>query len=109
MSKQDIINRLMALPEEIYAAENSLIIVNEKVQEAKNNLATSEAILLSSGKIDGKNAELRAAQLKQMTEAERKAVADAENQLPAARALLTKLQNEFTALKAVAGMMREVA
>lgn len=106
MSKQEIINRLMALPNEIFAAESVLIAANEKVQEAKNALAIKEAELLTSGKIDGKNAEQRAAQLKALTEAERQAVAQAESEMPKVRAQLARLQNEFAALRAVAGMMR---
>lgn len=109
MSKQDIINRLMALPNEIFAAESQLIAIGEAVQDAKNALTTKEADLLISGEINGKNAEQRAAQLMQLTEAERKTLAIEENLLPRVRANLTKLQNEFAALKAVAGMMREVA
>lgn len=109
MSKQEIANRLMALPEEIFTIESALIGVNETILNAKNTLAAMEAALLTSGKIDGKNAEQRAAQLKQLTEDERNAVIAAESELPKVRAALTKLQNEFAALKAVAGMMREVA
>ena len=109
MDKQFVIGRLMALPQEIFATENELITISEKIQDAKNTLTAREAELLTSGMIDGKNAEQRAAQLKQLTELERATMANTEKQLPAIRAALTRLQNEFSALKAVAGMMREVA
>ncbi len=109
MSKQGIISRLMALPGEIAMQENRIIDRQVLIQVTKTELANVEAELLTSGKIDGKNAEQRAAQLKQATIEEREAVAYGETELARERAALNLLQNEFAALKAVAGMMREVA
>ena len=110
MDKATIIQRLMELPNEIEAAENEVIEMYEKVSRAKDDLAGKESVLLLSGKIDGKNAEIRSAQMRELNAAERQAVDDAENALSGARAYLTKLQNTFRALQAIAQLLgREVA
>lgn len=105
MDKQYIINRLMALPLEIATAEAEVINAQARVQVAKDSLATTEAELLISGKIDGKNAEQRAAQLRQETEAERAVVATTENDMAQLRAQLSRLQNEFRAMRSVARLL----
>ena len=110
MDKTTIIQRLLELPNEIEAAENEVIEMCEKVSKAKDDLTGKESVLLLSGKIDGKNAEIRSAQLRELALQERQAVNDAENALSGARAYLTKLQNTFRALQTITQLLgREVA
>jgi len=101
MDKQGIIQRLMELPGEIEQAENDLIEAQAEVQNAKDDLTNLEGELLLSGAIDGKNAEQRAVQMRQLTIIERQNLAEAEQSLAGSRAHLNKLQNTFKALRSV--------
>ncbi len=110
MDKKTIIQRLIGLPGEIEAAETAVIKMSQNLMEAKDALAERESFLLLSGKIDGKNAEIRSAQLRELTSAERQFVVDAENALAGVKAFLNKLRNTFEALQSIAQMLgREVA
>ncbi|QTH44923.1 hypothetical protein J4772_11280 [Cohnella sp. LGH] len=109
MDKQSIINRLLALPAEIAEAEEAVLQVNGRVVLAKESLQAKEDSLLLNNVIDGKNAETRAAQVRQYTQNEREALADAELNLKNAVARLGKVRDEFRALRAVAELLKEAA
>lgn len=113
MDKQSIAMRVLALPEEIEAAEKVLINAEMSLRAAKANLQHKEDGLLlgvfDGIVIDGKNAETRNAQIRSHTEPEREAVINCEMELTRVRYRVERLQNEFRALQAVAGMLREVA
>jgi hypothetical protein len=58
----------------------TLLEANEVEIGARENLKSSETVLLAGDRIAGKNAETRAAQLRAMTAVERAALADAEKE-----------------------------
>lgn len=105
LDKNDLIKRLMELPHEIEKGERFVIDASLDVQRAKDVLATKEAELLLGDTINGKNAESRAAQLRQATTEERQAVTEAEQTLAKMRVILNRLQNEFRALQSVATLL----
>ena len=106
MTKTDLMAQLQALPDEIYNAEIKVLEAQKGVTQAKEFLAAKEADLYAEGLIDGKNAEIRNAQLRQLTAEERSGVALAENRLAQCRINLSCLQNQFSACKAIAGMFK---
>ena len=108
MYKQDIINRLQKLPEEIEAFENNVIEAVNKIREAKEALTAKEDMLLVGGTIDGKNAETRSAQIRSHTVTERQTVQAAENTLSIIRAYLNRLNNEQANDRAIADMLKGV-
>src|SRR5690606_32965103 len=109
MVKQDIINRLLSLPKEIAEAEESVITANKALQDAKTGLQAREDELLTSGVIDGKNAEIRTAQLRSFTGDQREAVTQAEYDLVRVKNHLALLYNEFKALQTVADLLKGAA
>ncbi|MFD2116381.1 hypothetical protein ACFSTH_08150 [Paenibacillus yanchengensis] len=109
MNKQSIIERLLALPKEIAAAEEAVISANKAVQDAKNALQGHEYVLLTSGAIDGKNAEIRSAQLRSFTSEQHEAVTQAEYNLVRIKNHLALLYNEFRALQTVADLLKGAA
>jgi hypothetical protein len=116
MTKQDIVSRLMAIPHEIAAAEELVLLKNEALLQAKAVLQHKEDGLIfgvfedHGMSIDGKNAETRNAQLRKYTIEERSAVEEADTEFTRAKLRLSKLHNEFKALQAVAELLaREVA
>lgn len=106
MDKQVIIEQLAELPQQIGEAENLLIERHNAVQSAKEALIAKEDELILAGSIDGKNAEIRAAQMRQFTLAERKRLQDAENAVTKARVGLACLNNRMSTLKAIAGLLK---
>lgn len=107
--KQQIIERLMALPEEIASAEKALIDAQRAVEVAKSELVDREAALINGKvddiKIDGKNAEQRQAQLREATKFQRDAVAICEHDLQVAKVRLNSLTNQFRALRSAAMLL----
>lgn len=109
MDKQSIINRLLALPAEIAAAEEAVLQANGRLVTAKESLQAKEDSLLLGNVIDGKNAEIRAAQVRKYTEHEREALSDAELNLKNASARLNRFRDELRALQAVADLLKGAA
>ncbi|MCM3699234.1 hypothetical protein [Paenibacillus macerans] len=109
MTKQEMANRLLELPKEIAAAEDEVLSANVQLVQAKEALQLKEDGLLLGNVIDGKNAEIRAAQMRQHTERERDILSDAELNLKNAVTRLSKLKDEFRALQTVAGLLQGVA
>jgi hypothetical protein len=109
MDKQQIMDRLLALPEEIGAIEEQVLEANLHVLGAKVALQAKEDMLLLGNSIDGKNAEIRAAQMRQQTENERGLLDDAELILKNNVARLGRLRDEFKALQAVASLLKGAA
>lgn len=108
MDRQVVTDRLLELPGEIETAETDVFNAQLIFMEAKDDYAYKEAALYLEGKIDGKNAEVRAAQLKDFTTLERHAVTTADNQVVLARIKLNRLINEFKAYRAIAGMLEQM-
>lgn len=109
MTKQDMANRLLELPGEIAEAEDEVLSANVQLVQAKEALQQKEDGLLLGNVIDGKNAEIRAAQMRAHTENERDILSDAELNLKNAVTRLNKLKDEFRALQTVAGLLQGVA
>jgi len=108
MDRKEIIERLFSLPEEIRTAELDVFSQQLGITSAKDVLSAKEAELYTEGVIDGKNAEIRTAQLRQLTIKERNDVARAENDANMARIKLNYLHNEFKALQTVAYLIEGV-
>lgn len=106
--REAVIELLIALPQEIRVAEEKVLVTQLRLADAKNELATKETELLlavdDQGKplIDGKNAEVRAAQIRQLTRSERESIASLERELMCLRLELSHLQTEFSALREIA-------
>ncbi|MGF7050382.1 hypothetical protein J2T13_004920 [Paenibacillus sp. DS2015] len=106
MNKQDIVVRLLALPAEIAKAEEEVLQANESLVSAKELLQGKEDDLLLGNMIDGKNAEIRAAQMRQNTVHEREILAEAELNLKNEVTRLGRLRDEFRALQAVTSLLK---
>ncbi|AJS59885.1 hypothetical protein [Paenibacillus sp. IHBB 10380] len=106
MTKQEIVNRLLSLPKEIAVAEESLLQASMQLVSAKEVLQQKEDDLLLGNKIDGKNAEIRAAQMRQNTVSEREILTDNELNLRNEAARLGKCRDELRALQAVSSLLK---
>ena len=107
MDRQAIASRLIELPIEIEDIETEIYEAQREVVEAKNDLDSKATELQLEGKIDGKNAEVRAAQIKSMTEGERQELVNAENKLALLRVHYNRASNQFKAYQAVARILGE--
>jgi hypothetical protein len=109
-TKNEVIDRLLALPKEIDSAENDLCRVQLDLLTAQDVLKAQEANLLSGPdiRIDGKNEAARTAQVRQFTQPQRDAVKVYEAVILEYRRLLTRVQNEFAAYRNVARLMAGV-
>ena len=108
MDRKEIITRLFSLPEEIRTAELDVFSKQLGITSAKDVVSAKEAELYTEGVIDGKNAEIRTAQLRQLTIKERNDVARAEDSANMARIKLNYLHNEFKTLQTIAYLIEGV-
>ncbi|WP_020621096.1 hypothetical protein [Paenibacillus daejeonensis] len=106
MTKKELVERLLLLPDEIATAQEAVLAAHEKLLEAKDLLQEKEDSLLLHNKLDGKNAETRAAQARQFTGHERELLSGCELQLKNAVSRLERLQIQFKAYRAVAGLIQ---
>jgi len=106
LTKIELIDKLASLPEQIELAEKEVIKSVQAIQGAKERLTFVEDQLLVSGAIDGKNAEIRAAQLRAHTLQQRADIQDAENKASGTRVALNRLNNELAICRAIAGMLK---
>ena len=74
----DLREKFDAAMSAVMQARGALLGATEAEIEARENLKSSETVLLAGDRIAGKNAETRAAQLRAMTAVERAALTDAE-------------------------------
>ncbi|KUK53049.1 MAG: hypothetical protein XD78_1491 [Desulfotomaculum sp. 46_296] len=110
MDKQALIERLLALPVDIEAAEKHVLSMSQAVDAAREQVATIEKDAILNGAITGKNETERKAQMAALTAEARHAVTEAETQLSIARVAYNRLLNEFRALQTVAQLLsKEVA
>ncbi|GIO36246.1 hypothetical protein J41TS12_11070 [Paenibacillus antibioticophila] len=109
MKKQEIFERLLRLPAEIASAEDAVLEAHGQLVQAKEALQRKEDDVLLGNGIDGKNAEIRAAQMRQHTELEREDLSEAEMKLKNAAVRLGKLKDELRALQAAASLLQGVA
>jgi len=104
--RADLIGRLVGLPDHIDAAERAVLHRATQVEAAENRLRDTEAaLLLTPDRIVGKNAEVRAAELRAATATERIAVADARDGYEAVRAVLATLQAQLSCDQALSRLV----
>jgi hypothetical protein len=102
---------LLKMPMEIECAETKLNDAKIVLAGQQDDIADFEANLLlavnedGTPKIDGKNAEQRAAQVRTYTAAGRENIRRAENRVMHATRFLNRSRNRFSALKAVAALI----
>lgn len=93
------------MPTMIKLAEQDVMKASAEVDQAEAALQDKQAFLTLSGAIDGKNAEVRSAQMWEQTKAERSALNEVRERLQKARMQLAYQQNRFAALKTIARLM----
>jgi hypothetical protein len=105
VSKESLIDRLLALPHQMVAAELQLLEAETSQKNFAAHLQTCEDVLLLGGSLDGKNAETREAQKRAATTACREGVDVANATVAAKRLRVQQLQTEFSSLKAIARLL----
>jgi hypothetical protein len=107
MDRATLIERLLALPGAIHETEGMLIGAEARLAGARRQLEDRETVLLATddGGITGRNAEVRAAQLRSLTARERDRLQEAEESLREARRAYHGVLNEFSALRAAAKLL----
>jgi len=106
-TRENIITRLLEMGTAIAAAETTVIDLDQVRQEAAASLQRMEDdLLLNSTLIDGKNAETRAAQLRNLTQDTRGYVQRLELQKAAAAVEVRRLNNEFASLRSIARLLQ---
>lgn len=104
--KDMIINNLWIIPNSIQAAEETLLAKAVALNCRRAQLADAEAALaLDPERVNGKNAEQRAAQIRQLTAQERADVDAADIEVRQAQIALNLQQNEFKAALALARLV----
>ncbi|MEF3309291.1 hypothetical protein PV433_10280 [Paenibacillus sp. GYB004] len=102
MLTKEQLERMLLLPKEIDAAQEAVIQAQARLTSAKEMLQQKEDDLLLGNRVDGKNAEIRAAHMRTFTTHEREALVDAEFNLKTAAARFDSKRNELISLTAVA-------
>lgn len=105
MDRTQIATRIIEIPPLIAERELAVLEANRAAQRAKEYLAERESELILDGVINGKNAEIREAQLRASTAAEREQYFAAESAAAVERVKLNALHNEFKALQVVAKIL----
>ena len=119
VTREELMAELLAAPEQIMAAEKELLVASDALRWAEAALEDAKVNYLN-GKapaddghwfapaeplINGKNAEQRDAQLKELTKRERAAVQAAAADVERRRAALRLAENRFRALRSVAALL----
>jgi len=111
--RSELIERLESLRSEVIDAEQAVFVAYNDVQDVKRDLqAREDDILLDRAegiKIDGKNAEIRAAQIRTATNYERTAVREEEYTLEAKKLALDGLRMELKINLALVELVKGVA
>ena len=105
MTKETLISRLLELPSAIAEAEGSVLENEDKRQQVADALQRIEDELLLNGIADGKNAEIRAAQVRSMTADTREVLVLKEQAKARALVEVRQLTHEFSALRNVARLL----
>jgi hypothetical protein len=93
--REQLIADLKSLKVSIPTANTEVYRGAREVITAKDELAIEEGALIKNGSIDGKNAEIRAAQMREFTVMERQNVTEAEDYFEAQKVGLRNLQTEL--------------
>ena len=93
--RENLIADLKDLKISIPTANEQVYMAAHELMAAKDELRIQEGKLIADKIIDGKNAEIRAAQMYGCTVVERQNVAEAEDFLESAKVTLSNLQTEL--------------
>lgn len=107
--REQLIAELTALKQSIVDANIEVFTAAHELMVAKDALRVKEDSLTLSGVIDGKNAEIRAVQLRQQTVIERQDVAEAEDYLESAKMGLNNRRTELQINLALVELVKGVA
>jgi len=107
--RDQLIAELTALKQSIVAANDEVFSASHELMVKKDALRAREDYLTLNGIIDGKNAEIRAAQLRQETIIERQDVAEAEDYLESAKATLSNRMAELRINLGLVELLKGVA
>lgn len=108
LTRETVQDSLLRLMGEAAQAEEELARAQVRHDRAKEALADAEAALLlgkGSVAIDGKNAETRAAQIREATQLERKWLQEAAEEVALARARAEAARQRLSAWKAIARLV----
>ena len=102
-----VVRDLLAILDMLVQAEDWLVKAQVAYDRAREALADAEAALLGRGEaqIDGKNAEIRAAQMREATAAGRRAVREASEELVLARSQVEVRRQELSTHRAIARLL----
>lgn len=102
----ELVARLLELPAAIEAAEADVLTAEERRIQAEEALTRAEdGVLLTPDSLPGKNAEIRAAQLRAETKLEHDMVRACEHRVSEAKIALRRLTNELSALKTISRLL----
>jgi hypothetical protein len=101
----DLISRLLALPLEIRAMKAELLSAQHDARLAEAALKERQYALLREGALTATNDKAREAQMWPLTVEERRLVNQTADQVSGLRVELEKLQDELSALRAVARIL----
>lgn len=105
-TRTEIIGRLLELPATLCEAEGAVVRARIALAAAKDRLETLEdALLLDPEALTGRNAEARAAQMREMTGEARQTVNYRQAEVWGVEMALRGLQNELSALRAAARLL----
>ena len=100
-----IIGELLEYPERLHRAELSVIEAKKRVDEIKNQIEIKRNSLLLSGVIDGKNAEVREAQIDAKLNEEKGALSVEKENLEREELSLQLVEDEYRSLLAISRIL----
>jgi hypothetical protein len=105
ITRTELIDTLLQLPEAIRRREYDLLRREEDQERLEEELSFKERELLLTGKIDGKNADIREAQMREHTNGFHEKLAEGRGAIQRAKLDLHYAQARFSALKAAARLL----
>lgn len=105
MDRKTMIVDLKAAASLLQDKEHALMVAALELQVAKDGLQAAEDRMILGGEIDGKNAEIRAAQLREKTANERLRLQEAERAYEVAKLDAMEARNRLGVLKVIAGLL----
>jgi hypothetical protein len=109
MTKAYAIERLLVLPGAAAVAELELLALEAEKQAAAAALQDREDELILTGQIDGKNAEVRAAQMRAVTITERHRLEEISRRIARQKVSIHHLQAEHASLRSVARILEPLS
>jgi len=104
-ASNEIIGELLEYPERLHRAELSVIAAKKRVDEIKNQIEIKRDSLLLSGVIDGKNAEVREAQIDAKLNEEKGALSVEKENLERQELNFKLVEDEYRSLLAISRIL----